>query len=1376
MATLKDLLVSGPARVIGNITGKSFIKEGGTSSQFLKADGSVDSNTYSTTSHNHSGTYKPVQTAVSDPTASTTASTTFIDSISQNANGVIAATKKTLPTASTTVSGITKVGASGGAAAYVHTHATSIATSTGTNQITLAFGTKYAISAGGTSYVFTMPANPNTNTTYKIATGDAKGQIKVTPSSGDAYNVSVKGLGSAAYTESSAYATSGHTHTGYATSNHTHATSIATSTSANQITLAFGTKYAITAGGTSYVFTMPANPNTNTTYTFATGDSNGQIKVTPSGGSAQNVSVKGLGSAAYTESSAYATSGHNHSGVYKPVQTAVSSPSASSTSSAFIDTISQDKNGVITATKKNLPTASTTVVGVTTVGAAGGAAAYSHNHSDVYKPVQTAVSDPTASTSTSTTFIDTISQDKNGVITATKKTLPTASTTVAGITKVGASGGAAAYKHSHDTSITTSNGTNQITLAFGTKYAISAGGTSYVFTMPANPNTNTTYTFATGDSNGQIKVTPSGGSAQNVSVKGLGSAAYTESSAYATSSHNHSGVYKPVQTAVSDPTASSTTSTTFIDTISQNANGVIAATKKTLPTASSTVAGIAKVGASGGAAAYNHTHSFSNITSRGEAYLEWGGKNLNGTYAPIDASMVGRLGANRTAFVSPDAITVEYSRDGGTTWKDYDATNLQKIGFFTDFNSNFVIGKSTSSNPADANCQLRVTLSTRSGSVYTTLNKFIIYISSNGSDGCWCSIDARLQSNVKNNTDTWRNFANKVGISGWSGYNVINTSGLTTYGNTASSQYGQVRFTFGCTGGGSTSYFGMHVMGVNCYGGVGWTTPSEMARNGLLYTYDMSKNATFPANITATKFVKSGGTSSQFLKADGSVDSNTYSTTSHNHSDVYKPVQTAVSDPTASTSTSTTFIDTISQDKNGVITATKKTLPTASTTVAGITKVGASGGAAAYSHTHTGYATSNHTHATSIATSTEDSRITLGFGGKYIISAGGTSYVFTMPKNPNTDTTYTFESGDGNGQIKVTSSTGDVYDVKVSGLGSAAFTDGSEYAPVGHVHTGYATSSHNHSGVYKPIQTAVSDPPTASTLTATAFIDTISQNKNGVIAATKKTLPTASSTVAGITTVGADGGAAAYEHTHTGYAPMIHTHSISIATSTSTNQITLAFGGKYTISAGGSSYVFTMPAKPTTYKFNTGDEKGQIKVTPSSGDAYNVNVSGLGSAAYTDSIDYATSGHTHGSITNAGAIANNTTIANGDHLVITDKSDSDKIKRASITFGASQSTYLRNDGKWGTPSTSTPLATPLFNGNIPGTVIPIATTENEVTYKGDPTSYNRIPSLIFPSDSSSFALPIFMDKSGHLFMLISDAFAKELISTYGYTTTTSGKS
>ena len=48
---------------------------------------------------------------------------------------------------------------------------------------------------------------------------------------------------------------------------------------------------------------------------------------------------------------------------YKVVQTAVSSPNASGTTNAFIDTVSQDANGVITPTKKTLAFATTSAVG-----------------------------------------------------------------------------------------------------------------------------------------------------------------------------------------------------------------------------------------------------------------------------------------------------------------------------------------------------------------------------------------------------------------------------------------------------------------------------------------------------------------------------------------------------------------------------------------------------------------------------------------------------------------------------------------------------------------------------------------------------------------------------------------------------------------------------------------------------------------------------------------------------------------------------------------------------------------------------------------------------------------------------------------------------
>ena len=63
MAILKDLIVQGTSRFLNNVTGTNitadiFVKSGGTSAQFLKADGSVDSNTYATSSS--LGSYLPI--------------------------------------------------------------------------------------------------------------------------------------------------------------------------------------------------------------------------------------------------------------------------------------------------------------------------------------------------------------------------------------------------------------------------------------------------------------------------------------------------------------------------------------------------------------------------------------------------------------------------------------------------------------------------------------------------------------------------------------------------------------------------------------------------------------------------------------------------------------------------------------------------------------------------------------------------------------------------------------------------------------------------------------------------------------------------------------------------------------------------------------------------------------------------------------------------------------------------------------------------------------------------------------------------------------------------------------------------------------------
>ena len=73
-------------------------------------------------------------------------------------------------------------------APIIHTHETKIATSTGTNELTLAHGGKYAITAGGDSFVFTMPSDNNTHYTSKNVVGaSAKATANAAATNGNVY-------------------------------------------------------------------------------------------------------------------------------------------------------------------------------------------------------------------------------------------------------------------------------------------------------------------------------------------------------------------------------------------------------------------------------------------------------------------------------------------------------------------------------------------------------------------------------------------------------------------------------------------------------------------------------------------------------------------------------------------------------------------------------------------------------------------------------------------------------------------------------------------------------------------------------------------------------------------------------------------------------------------------------------------------------------------------------------------------------------------------------------------------------------------------------------------------------------------------------------
>lgn len=232
-----------------------------------------------------------------------------------------------------------------------------------------------------------------------------------------------------------------------------------------------------------------------------------------------------------------------------------------------------------------------------------------------------------------------------------------------------------------------------------------------------------------------------------------------------------------------------------------------------------------------------------------EANLAWGGRNIAGGYSPIDGAMISNLGANRFAFGKAEGITVEYSEDAGETWVEYPLTDTTKVKLFS-VGGNYLYAGGEKSRTPSVNDMIRVTIDSDAFGTYTALNKFAIEISTGGNRGCYCTIDASLESSPT----AFKVFADKVPIQGWSGYNIINTQSFETYGNQPSKQYGTIRFTFGYTTV-STTYKGLAIVKIMGFGGVGWNTPSNMAQNGHLYQYNESQEAKFPASITAPNFI-----------------------------------------------------------------------------------------------------------------------------------------------------------------------------------------------------------------------------------------------------------------------------------------------------------------------------------------------------------------------------------------------------------------------------------------------------------------------------------------------------------------------------------------
>lgn len=215
-----------------------------------------------------------------------------------------------------------------GKASSSHTHSTSIAASTDTSSITLAHGAKYKLTAGGTSYVFTMPTDNNTVYTHPTGSGASKtfGLYKFStdstshisdvtavtkaditglgiPSSDTNTHLIIKSLNGSTITSinndsaSDVTFVAGTNVTLSPDATNRKITIAAKDTtysfSASNPTLSWGATSTIgTVGGTTLKVTMPSNPNINTTYTLTQDSSDGhKLTFTGTDGTSKSITI-----------------------------------------------------------------------------------------------------------------------------------------------------------------------------------------------------------------------------------------------------------------------------------------------------------------------------------------------------------------------------------------------------------------------------------------------------------------------------------------------------------------------------------------------------------------------------------------------------------------------------------------------------------------------------------------------------------------------------------------------------------------------------------------------------------------------------------------------------------------------------------------------------------------------------------------------------------------------------------------------------------------------------------------------------------------------------------------------------------------------------
>lgn len=265
---------------------------------------------------------------------------------------------------------------------------------------------------------------------------------------------------------------------------------------------------------------------------------------------------------------------------------------------------------------------------------------------------------------------------------------------------------------------------------------------------------------------------------------------------------------------------------------------------------------------SGGLNPSNNTANI-NVTNLKEAYLAWGGKNINGSVTPLDTAISDVHRANRFAFMKPEMISISYAQANGN-FIDYGASDTNKVKLVSGIQTAFNSGNRTTNNVVGDKVRIEISSkyvdsSNKKFDIYCVLRKLLIYVSTTRT-----TASVTVQAKPFNSSTPYE--CGTFSISGWSGWNSIPVACSTKsthknglyFGNTntgyATSDYIEkliLTFNIDAVNSSSTTNY-VCVHNIIAIGDTCWSTVSDFAKNGHMYTWDENKNVVFPGSIAAT--------------------------------------------------------------------------------------------------------------------------------------------------------------------------------------------------------------------------------------------------------------------------------------------------------------------------------------------------------------------------------------------------------------------------------------------------------------------------------------------------------------------------------------------